>query len=69
MESTVTYENDLNLKATELRLGLPGTEEEKTKPACVKTNKRPLNDSSSEESVSKGSNTQHVETETAPPAK
>ncbi|CAJ1976421.1 unnamed protein product [Sphenostylis stenocarpa] len=71
MESTVTYESDLNLRATELRLGLPGTEEreEKTLPAAVRiTNKRPLTETS-EESVSKGPNAQHVETEAAPPAK
>ncbi|XP_042516551.1 auxin-induced protein 22D-like [Macadamia integrifolia] len=48
MESTVTYQSDLNLKATELRLGLPGTDEsEKDKPmnpapAAVRINKRPL---------------------------
>lgn len=68
MESTVTYENDLNLKATELRLGLPGTEE-KTKPACVKTNKRPLNETSEDCASKVSTTTQHVETEAAPPAK
>ncbi|XP_027363508.1 auxin-induced protein 22B-like isoform X2 [Abrus precatorius] len=47
MESTVAYESDLNLKATELRLGLPGTEE-KAVPASVKTNKRPLTETSEE---------------------
>ncbi|KAK7278394.1 hypothetical protein RJT34_23422 [Clitoria ternatea] len=69
MESTVAYENDLNLKATELRLGLPGTEE-KTLPAAVRANKRPLNnETSDQECGSKGSNVQHVESEVAPPAK
>ncbi|KAF8394338.1 hypothetical protein HHK36_020546 [Tetracentron sinense] len=45
MESTVTYESDLNLKATELRLGLPGTDEyEKQTPPSVRSNKRSLPD-------------------------
>ncbi|KAK7356893.1 hypothetical protein VNO80_16173 [Phaseolus coccineus] len=72
MENTVTYATDLNLKATELRLGLPGTEESegKTLPAAVRiTNKRPLNETS-EETLSKGPNApKTVETEAAPPAK
>ncbi|KAG4983671.1 hypothetical protein AAZX31_10G169800 [Glycine max] len=71
MESTVTFETDLNLKATELRLGLPGTEEivEKPLPASARiTNKRPLSETS-EECASKGSSAPHVETEAAPPAK
>ncbi|XP_020238248.1 auxin-induced protein 22B [Cajanus cajan] len=63
METSVTYENDLNLKATELRLGLPGTEEEKSLPAAVRTNKRPLNEPSSDQDcASKGS-------DAAPPPK
>ncbi|XP_027363436.1 auxin-induced protein 22B-like isoform X3 [Abrus precatorius] len=47
MDSTVAYENDLNLKATELRLGLPGTEEkeEKTVPG-FRNNKRLLRETS-----------------------
>ncbi|KAL2325178.1 hypothetical protein Fmac_024236 [Flemingia macrophylla] len=67
MESSVTYENDLNLKATELRLGPPGTEEEKSvpAPAAVRTHKRPLNETS-EECTSKGSNAKHG---AAPPPK
>ncbi|XP_039067632.1 auxin-responsive protein IAA4-like [Hibiscus syriacus] len=51
MESSAAYENDLNLKATELRLGLPGTtyyeeeeEEETAALSSVRTNKRPLQD-------------------------
>ncbi|XP_039007235.1 auxin-induced protein 22D-like [Hibiscus syriacus] len=44
--SSAAYENDLNLKATELRLGLPGTtdyeEEETAALSGVRTNKRPL---------------------------
>ena len=64
------YENDLNLKATELRLGLPGTEEkeDRTLP-IVRNNKRPLPETSDEESVSKSSTTQHVDTDATPPAK
>lgn len=59
MEGKVAYENDLNnLKATELRLGLPGTEESEKK-----TNKRPLNE------TSEGSNAQQVESGSAPPSK
>ncbi|OIW07246.1 hypothetical protein TanjilG_08361 [Lupinus angustifolius] len=69
MESKVAYENDLNLKATELRLGLPGTEEndEKTKSG-VRTNKRSLPETS-EECGSKGSNAQHMKSDAAPPSK
>ncbi|XP_014512035.1 auxin-induced protein 22B [Vigna radiata var. radiata] len=61
MESSVTYETDLNLKATELRLGLPGTEE-----TVRITNKRPLTETS-EETVSNAQ--KNVEAEAAPPAK
>ncbi|KAK7268913.1 hypothetical protein RIF29_21622 [Crotalaria pallida] len=69
MESKVAYENDLiNLKATELRLGLPGTEEneEKAKSSGARTNKRPLIIETSEEGVSKSSN---VKSDAAPPSK
>lgn len=61
MESSVTYETDLNLKATELRLGLPGTEE-----TVRITNKRPLTETS-EETVCNAQ--KNVEAEAAPPAK
>ncbi|KAF8392287.1 hypothetical protein HHK36_022629 [Tetracentron sinense] len=41
MEGAVAYESDLNLKATELRLGLPGSNEsEKQTLLSVKSNKR-----------------------------
>lgn len=44
MGKAATYENDLNLKATELRLGLPGTDHEQGKQtslsSLVKSNKR-----------------------------
>ncbi|KAE8702889.1 Auxin-induced protein 22B [Hibiscus syriacus] len=57
MEGRVAYENDLNLKATELRLGLPGThEEQQAVSSRVGNNKRP-NDESDDQN------------ETAPPPK
>ncbi|KAM7521659.1 hypothetical protein LguiA_011561 [Lonicera macranthoides] len=41
MEKSMTCDNGLHLKATELRLGLPGTEEIETqRPVGVKSNKR-----------------------------
>lgn len=42
-----SFENDLNLEATELRLGLPGTEEssDKSNGSRSSSNKRPLSDS------------------------
>lgn len=41
--------NGLNLKDTELRLGLPGTEEEQQLDvSCVRSNKRKTNDSNEE---------------------
>ncbi|KAL2510759.1 Auxin-responsive protein IAA4 [Abeliophyllum distichum] len=41
MEKGVAYDNDMNLKATELRLGLPGTDEsQKECSSFVKSNKR-----------------------------
>ncbi|CAK9157315.1 unnamed protein product [Ilex paraguariensis] len=45
MARTVTcYESDLNLKATELRLGLPGTDEPGKQPSAgIKSNKRAFN--------------------------
>ncbi|XP_027363434.1 auxin-induced protein 22B-like isoform X1 [Abrus precatorius] len=70
MDSTVAYENDLNLKATELRLGLPGTEEkeEKTVPG-FRNNKRLLRETSQESvSISNASHDQHVQSGAAPPA-
>lgn len=41
METSVAYENDLNLKATELRLGLPGSDEDEQQ---TRNNKRPSPD-------------------------
>lgn len=68
----MVYENDLNLKATELRLGLPGTEEKGEKTIHgVKDNKRQLPETSEESvSISKGfKGQQHAESDAAPPAK
>ncbi|KAE8677655.1 Auxin-induced protein 22D [Hibiscus syriacus] len=45
MEGKVAYDNDLNLKATELRLGLPGTHEEQEAVSNVRNNKRPNSES------------------------
>jgi auxin-responsive protein IAA len=63
----------MEFKATELRLGLPGTEEKenKTMNISVKNNKRQLPQTSEESvSISKVSNDQQVESSSAaPPAK
>ncbi|KAG2302351.1 hypothetical protein Bca4012_060664 [Brassica carinata] len=42
MENVGVCDEFVNLKATELRLGLPGTEDEKQKVSCGKSNKRAL---------------------------
>ncbi|XP_028784163.1 auxin-induced protein 22B [Neltuma alba] len=62
MENKVAFESDLNLKDTELRLGLPGREEQKSVVSSKNNNKRPLSEAS-EDCGTKGSN------ESAPPAK
>ena len=55
MERRVNYENNLNLKATELRLGLPGSDEpERQTTPSIRNNKRTSSEIS-EESRSKGS--------------
>ncbi|KAL5542105.1 hypothetical protein UlMin_009815 [Ulmus minor] len=61
----MAFENDLNLKATELRLGLPGSDEkyEDQTLSCVRNKKRQLSETSTT------SDAQHVENQTAPPAK
>lgn len=70
MENFVGHDNDLNLKATELRLGLPGTDEaEKETMSCTKNNKRTLPESA-EDSVSKGDvDSKHSDREAPPAAK
>ena len=76
----MVYERDLNLEATELRLGLPGTvteQSEKQKPNsnATKSNKRSLPDMNGESevrrensSVSSNDKKSHGQ-ETAPPIK
>ncbi|WRX22527.1 AUX/IAA domain - like 9 [Theobroma cacao] len=67
MEGSVAYENDLNLKATELRLGLPGTDEREEQPVSnVRNKKRPLQEADEEFGANGKSDAQN---ETAPPAK
>lgn len=61
----VKYENHLNLKATELRLGLPGSDEP-DRQMTPRSNKRTLSDIVSEESRS---TTEEDHQDTAPPAK
>lgn len=61
---------DLNLEATELRLGLPGTEQDQS--PGVKTNKRPLAADVNEEDESQSnanSDTKKRDQQTAPPTK
>ncbi|XP_022771205.1 auxin-induced protein 22D-like [Durio zibethinus] len=49
MERRVNYENDLNLKATELRLGLPGSDEpERQSTPSIRNNKRTSSEISEE---------------------
>lgn len=73
MEKSLVFEKDLNLEATELRLGLPGTKEsEKQTPSTIKSNKRVLPDMSEECGSKDNSNVSHVkkcDQEVAPPAK
>ncbi|KAK2402147.1 Auxin-induced protein 22B [Trifolium repens] len=64
MENSVAYDKDLNMKDTELRLGLPGTEKiekEETTLSAKVSNKRPLIESSKDS----GSKT----SDEAPPSK
>ncbi|KAL3506030.1 hypothetical protein ACH5RR_031412 [Cinchona calisaya] len=71
MESLVAHDNVLNLKATELRLGLPGIDEsEKETASCTKNNKRSLPDQLVEDSGKKGEvDAKHGDHEAAPAAK
>lgn len=69
----MAYESDLNLKATELRLGLPGSDEHEKQPTPrLRSNKR-ASPEISEESRSKGnssaSNAESGDGDSAPPAK
>ncbi|XVF71917.1 hypothetical protein PTKIN_Ptkin12aG0078700 [Pterospermum kingtungense] len=75
MERRVNYENELNLKATELRLGLPGSDEpERLTTPSIRNNKRTSSEIS-EESRSKSSTSGATlaqnddQQDSAPPAK
>ncbi|XVF42192.1 hypothetical protein PTKIN_Ptkin01aG0340200 [Pterospermum kingtungense] len=48
----MAFEKDLNLDATELRLGLPGTSEESPEKLTLRSNKRALPDMNDEASMS-----------------
>uniref|UniRef100_A0A5B6YXV1 Auxin-responsive protein n=1 Tax=Davidia involucrata TaxID=16924 RepID=A0A5B6YXV1_DAVIN len=70
MEGGVAYEGDLNLKATELRLGLPGTEEsEKRTEFNIRSNKRASPDTVEDCGSDGSSDDKHGDRETAPAAK
>ncbi|XP_050217021.1 auxin-responsive protein IAA4 [Mercurialis annua] len=69
MEGCVAYDNHLNLKATELRLGLPGTEmNEEQSVSCARSNKRPLPEMTRDETAT-NSKSDNDYTETAPAPK
>nr|TKS03744.1 hypothetical protein D5086_0000150470 [Populus alba] len=71
MEGGVAYENDLNLKATELRLGLPGTScaNEEQAVSGARNNKRPLPETREERGAKGNSDPRHDDQETAPAPK
>ncbi|XP_011030588.1 PREDICTED: auxin-induced protein 22D-like [Populus euphratica] len=71
MEGGVAYENDLNLKATELRLGLPGTSCTNEKQAVfgARNNKRPLPETREERGAKGKSDPGHDDQEAAPAPK
>ncbi|CAL5416279.1 unnamed protein product [Camellia sinensis] len=71
MESSVTFESDLHFKATELRLGLPGTDEsEKQSLTSVRNNKRATPDTAEDGgSEGGGSDDKKSDCESAPAAK
>lgn len=68
MEGGVAYEKDLNLKATELRLGLPGTDgnDEEQAVSGIRINKRPLPETGEERGAKGKSDAQQTDPETAP---
>nr|APR63843.1 auxin-induced protein 22D-like [Populus tomentosa] len=70
MEGGVAYENDLNLKATELRLGLPGTScTNEQAVSGARNNKRPLPETREERGAKGNSDPRHDDQETAPAPK
>ncbi|KAJ6318686.1 hypothetical protein OIU76_014110 [Salix suchowensis] len=67
MEGGVAYENDLNLKETELRLGLPGTGSTIEKGVSgARNNKRPLPEAREEGGANGKPDAQHDDQENAP---
>lgn len=66
MESIVAHQKDLNFKATELRLGLPGSEDQESDQEILSknNNKRTLPQSAHDEEdcESKSSSDHHVKT-------
>jgi len=70
MENSLgSYEKELNLKATELRLGLPGSDEPE-KRSSPRSNKRSSPEASEEECISNGSDvTSDQQDNVVPPAK
>jgi len=70
MENSLgSYEKELNLEATELRLGLPGSDEPE-KRAVARSNKRSSPEASEEECISNGSDvTSDHQDNVVPPAK
>ncbi|XP_022743057.1 auxin-responsive protein IAA4-like [Durio zibethinus] len=70
----MAFEQDLNLEATELRLGLPGTSDQSAEKLASPSNKRALPDVN-EESMSRDHNSnvaaaaKNCDQETAPPTK
>ncbi|KAJ6719086.1 AUXIN-RESPONSIVE PROTEIN IAA17 [Salix purpurea] len=71
MGGGAAYENDLNFKATELRLGLPGTgcTNEEQAVSGAKNNKRPLLETREERGSKEKSDPQHDDQETDPAPK
>ncbi|KAF9677667.1 hypothetical protein SADUNF_Sadunf08G0131300 [Salix dunnii] len=70
MEGGVAYEHDLNLKETELRLGLPGTGCTIEKGVSgARNNKRPLSETREEGGANGKPDAQHDDQENAPAPK
>ncbi|KAK7355867.1 hypothetical protein VNO80_15131 [Phaseolus coccineus] len=71
MENSLgSYEKELNLEATELRLGLPGTDEPEKRPIAARSNKRSSPEASEEECISNVSDvTSDHQDNVVPPAK
>ena len=70
MESINIQEEGLNLKATELRLGLPGRDEtEKETIFSFKNNKRAAPKSTEDNELEANSDAKHSDHEAAPAAK